>query len=73
MAASHMSEPWAQSEATLRRHLVQGSQQPQPAGKADLMLAAGAVSLSGAGDQPQTAGRRLGDVQHNANLHVYIV
>src|SRR5215469_2153590 len=49
-------------------HLIQRLQQPQPAGKADLLLAAGVVSLLGI-DDPKTARRRLGRVQGNADLH----
>jgi hypothetical protein len=50
-------------------HLIQRPQQPQPAGKADLLLAAGVVSLPGSDDHPKTARRRLGPVQDNADLH----
>ena len=50
-------------------HLIQRPQQPQPAGEADLLLAAGIVSLLGIDDDPKTARRRLGPVQDNADLH----
>ena len=50
-------------------HLIQRPQQPQPAGKANLLLAARMVSLLGIDDDPKTARRRLGPVQDNADLH----
>jgi hypothetical protein len=49
-------------------HLIQRPQQPQPAREADFLARVGPVSLLGI-DDPKTARRRLGRVQHNADLH----
>ena len=66
-----MTSSWPRmwSVSGLCGHLIQRPQQPQPAGKADLLLAAGVVGLPGIGDDSKTARRRLGPVQDNADLH----
>ena len=65
--------PARQAGARRAGHLVQGLQQPQPAGKPDLPSRHRAVSLPNAGNDPETASRRLGLVQNYADLHRPIV
>ena len=59
--------------AGLRGHLIQCPQQPQPAGEPDVLPRAGPRNLPGTRDDPKTAGRRLGPVQDNTDLHTPIV
>src|SRR4029077_7860471 len=57
----------------LRSHLIKRPQQPQPAGEPDFLLGTGPGNLSGSADDPKTAGRRLGPVQDDTDLHTSIV
>src|SRR5690242_11232185 len=59
--------------AGLCGHLVQRPQQPQPAAEPDFLVRAGPGGLSGSADDPKTAGRRLGPVQDDADLHTPLV
>ena len=48
---------------------MQRPQQPQPAREPDFLPRAAPQSLSGSADDLNTAGRRLGPVQDDADLH----
>ena len=71
--AAAWSWPGRCALAGLCGHLIQRPQQPQPAGEPDFLPCAGLGGLPGSADDPKTAGRRLGPVQDDTDLHTPIV
>ena len=71
--AAAPSRPGTCALAGLRGHLIQRPQQPQPASEPDLLPRAGPGMLPGSADDPKTAGRRIGPVQDDTDLHTPIV
>ena len=71
--AAARSWPGPCALAGLGGDLIQRPQQAQPAGEADFLPRAGPGILPGRADDPKTAGRRLGPVQDDTDLHTPIV
>jgi hypothetical protein len=71
--AAARSWPGTWALAGLCGHLIQRPQQPQPAAEADFLVRARPGGLPESADDPKTAGRRLGPVQDDTDLHTPIV
>jgi hypothetical protein len=71
--AAAWSWPGTGGLARLCGHLIQRPQQPQPAAEPDFLPRAGPETLPGSADDPKTAGRRLGPVKDDTDLHTPIV